>query len=220
MDYPETKFEKETLKIFQKEKVMTIEQIAKNLKKSIPTTRLRLKQWHTITSYDKNGRYYVLPRVAKFDFHGLWSYKNIHFSKYGNLKDTLVNIVTNSSTGLDGATIGKILGLDQRSFLSSFAKLDSLHREKISGVFVYFSSEEVKYKKQISERIKSLGHKKNSPLPDAVGIIVLVNKIKHPKSSLSQLTKSLQNSGVPVTLSKVQDFFYYHGLQKKTPYLG
>lgn len=207
---------KDTLRKFQSEKVMTIEQIAENLRRSIPTARNCLKQWDAITSYNKNGRYYVLPKVPKFNSYGLWKYKDIHFSKYGNLKNTLINIVENSSVGLDGIAIGKLLGLDPRSFLSHFAKLCSLRREKISGRFIYFSSKEIKFKRQLSECLKSFEQKTGCPLPDSVGIIVLVEKIKHPKISLGKLTKHLQNKGLPVNKKKIQDLFLYYGLEKKT----
>lgn len=51
MDSFKEKIEKEAFKIFQNEKVMTIDQIAKNLGKSISTTRIKLKQWQAITSW-------------------------------------------------------------------------------------------------------------------------------------------------------------------------
>jgi hypothetical protein len=216
MDNFEVKIVEETRKKFRSEMVMTIEQIAESLIKSIPTARYRLKQWDAITSYDRNGRYYTLPDIPRFDSYGLWSYKNIHFSKYGNLKNTLINIVENSPSGLDGTNIGKLLGLDPRSFLSHFGKLSGLRREKISGRFIYFSSEEVRLKKQLNERVKSFSKKVDSPLPDSVGVVILVEKIKHPKISLEKLTKCLQNKGLSVTRKKIQDFFLYHGLQKKT----
>jgi len=206
----------EILRIFRSKKVLTIGQIAEHLKKSIPTARNRLKQWNAITSYNKNGRYYTLPDIPNFDNYGLWGYKKIHFSRYGNLKRTLIHVVENSSTGLDGTTIGKLLGLDPRSFLSHYTVSSILRRKKISGKFIYFSSEEVQYEKQIKEYIKNLGENTKSPLPDSVGITVLVEKIKRPKISLEKLIKRLQNKGLPVNKTNMQDFFVYHGLQKKT----
>jgi hypothetical protein len=206
----------ETLKKFRLEVVMTVEQIATSLNKSIPTARYRLKQWHVLTSYDKNGRYYVLPSIPKFNSYGLWSYNNIHFSKYGNLKNTLINLVENSSSGIDGTGIGKLLGLDPRSFLSHFGKLSGLRREKFSGRFFYFASAENKFKNQLSERNNFLFDAVDSSLPDSIGIVVLVEKIKYPKIGLEKLTKRLQNKGQPVTMKKIQDFFLHHGIQKKT----
>lgn len=50
MDNFEVKIVEETRKKFRSEMVMTIEQIAESLIKSIPTARYRLKQWDAITS--------------------------------------------------------------------------------------------------------------------------------------------------------------------------
>lgn len=205
---------KNTLKEFHTKKVMTVEQIARTLNRSIPTARNNLKRWGAITSYDKNGRYYVLPDILKFDSCGLWSYKSIHFSKYGNLKNTLINIIENSSSGLDGITIGKLLGLDPRSFLSHFGKLCNLRRKKISGRFIYFSSEKIKFTQQEHKRLK-MSEQQGSPLPDSVGIVILVEKIKNPKMSLEKFTKHLKNKGLSVNRKKIMDFFQYYGLEKK-----
>ena len=206
---------KETIRIFKHEKVMTVEQIGECLNRSIPTTRNRLKQWKAFTSYNKNGRYYVLPEIPKFDSNELWSYKNIHFSRYGNLKSTLIGVVENSQSGLDSVEIGQLLGLDPRSFLSHFGKSHALRREKVHDRFIYFSSD--KFEQQFNKRIHKTESKITSPFSAEVGIIVLVEKIKHPRKDVQKLTKHLQNKGISVTIKKIYDFLRYYGLLKKTP---
>jgi hypothetical protein len=208
---------RETTKTFKSKKVMTVEQIAQCLNRSIPAARNRLKQWGTLTSYDNNGRYYVLPEIPKFDGNGLWSFKNIHFSIYGNLKNTLVNVIENSESGLNGLEIGQLLGLDPRSFLSHYGKSPGLRREKFHGHFIYFSSVRNRFEKQFNNQINKTESKTKSPLSAEVGIIVLVEKIKHPAKGVKQLTKLLQNKGISVTKRKINDFLSYYGLQKKTP---
>jgi len=200
---------------FRHEKVMTVEQIAEELNRSIPTARNRLKQWKALTSYDKNGRYYVLPEIPKFDANQLWCYKNIHFSRYGNLKSTLIGVVENSQSGLNGMEIGQLLGLDPRSFLSHFGKSPALRRKKIHDRFIYFSSDN--FEQQFSKRIHQTELKTTRPLSAEVGIIVLVEKIKHPRKDLQGLTKHLQNKGISVTIKETHDFLRYYDLLKKTP---
>jgi len=99
-----------------------------------------------------NGSYYTLPSIAKFDQYGLWHFRDIHFSKYGNLKETLISLVENSENGLDSNQIGQLLQLDSRSFLSHFNNIDQLYREKINGRFVYFTSDKVIYQQQKQNR--------------------------------------------------------------------
>lgn len=210
----------DALEKFRTEKVMTISQIANCLKKSIPTARNRLKQWQTITSYDKNGCYYVLADIVKFDPQGLWSCNGIHFSKFGNLKNTLTQVVENSQSGLDGISIGKLLGLDPRSFLSHFRKLSGLRREKMSGRYVYFSSDEKKYLRQVKVFLTNVEKMNENIIPDALGIVVLVEKIKHPELSIEKLAKRLKNKGLPINSGKIYAFFISHDIEKKTPDLS
>ncbi len=75
------KNENETLAVFQSSRIMTITQLAHHLDCSIPTVRNRLRNWGTLTSYNRNGRFYALPNVAKFDEHGLWKYKGVFFAQ-------------------------------------------------------------------------------------------------------------------------------------------
>ena len=45
----------------KKIKVFTIDQLASSLNCSIPSARLKLKQWNSYTSYNRNGRFYQVP---------------------------------------------------------------------------------------------------------------------------------------------------------------
>lgn len=70
---------KETLKIFKIQKIIKLDQLMELLKSSRRTTQQRLKAWKTYTSYNQNGRYYVLPEVPNFDGYGIWKFKKIFF---------------------------------------------------------------------------------------------------------------------------------------------
>jgi hypothetical protein len=76
-------------------KIFSLDQVMSSLSCSMPTARLKLKQWQAYTSYNQNGRYYTLPTVPGFDENGLWFYNNICFSKYGNLRNTVVHLINN-----------------------------------------------------------------------------------------------------------------------------
>ena len=60
------------LKRFRARKVMTLGELAQQMQCSHRTVQRRLRDWQAINSYNKNGRYYVLPSVPTFDAHGLW----------------------------------------------------------------------------------------------------------------------------------------------------
>ena len=65
------------LKGIRRRKVVTVSDTADLLQASSRTARRMLGHWNAYRSYNENGRYYVLPEVARFDPDGLWRYRNI-----------------------------------------------------------------------------------------------------------------------------------------------
>ena len=86
--------------VLEELKVFTLEKLVSTLSCSIPNARLKLKQWGSHTSYNQNGRYYALPTVPYFDKNGLWHFEDIFFSRYGNLKKTIIHLIERSPSGL------------------------------------------------------------------------------------------------------------------------
>lgn len=201
-------------KAFQAQKVATVDRLARMLGCSIPTVRRRLKQWDAHTSYNNNGRYYALPEVVRFDAEGLWRYRGIGFSRYGNLPQTVVGLVQRSPAGLDGGELGRLVGLEPRSFLSSFRTHPGLRREKIHRRFVYFSAHERTFAEQ-KRRREAMDQEAAMP-SDAEAILILVETIKDPRLSCEQLAQRLAKRGMRITAPMVRNLFAQHGLEKKT----
>ena len=204
------------LRLFRNKKVMTLAQLALQLQRCQRTAQRQLKQCQAINSYNKNGRYYVLPDVPSFDANGLWHWRGIFFSKHGNLTQTLVALVRNSKAGLNAAEMEELLGLSPRSFLSSFREHPDLRREKHQGCFVYFSSDQTIYEQQKNQRLTMI---RSAKLPsDIEAIAILVETIKHPRMSIEELCIQLKKKRCRMTPESIRNFFAYHGLTvKKTP---
>jgi hypothetical protein len=204
--------------LFEKIKVFTIEQIVSSLSCSIPTARLKLKQWQAYTSYNKNGRYYTLPSVPKFDQNDIWCFKGICFSKFGNLKKTVVHLVNDSGGGLTGKQLGDILGLLPRSFPHHFKSTPGIRREKHGGVYVYFSDVPQTYQNQIKHRAAKnhIGmHPRRLSKQDAV--IILASIIRHHGIGLEDILALPEIKQRALSSMAIQDFMETHGLLKKTP---
>jgi hypothetical protein len=201
----------------EKVKVFTIGQLTSALKCSIPNARLKLKQWQTYTSYNQNGRFYALPQVPRFDHHGLWHHKNVDFSKHGNLKKTVVHLVTSSPTGLTGRQLGELLGLSPQSFLHHFRKCPGICREKHDGVYVYFSDDTSVYKQQVQQRRSFICQPAVVPISDPEAIMILVAIIKHHGISAEQILALPEIKKSKIKLQAIQGFLQYHGLGKKIP---
>lgn len=175
-----------------------------------------LGQCNAYRSYNQNGRYYVLPGVARFDADGLWRYRKIGFSRYGNLTQTLLGLVHNSSAGLGAAELGDLLGMQPHGFLSLFREHPALRREKYQGRFVYFSADETCYAEQSEVR---RNRARRAELPDdAEAVAILVAAIKHPGLNAEQLCRQLKTQALASTPQRIDNLFAHHDLcVKKTP---
>lgn len=204
-------------KAFRREMILTLAGVADLIDSSIYTARRRLKEWGALTSYNQNGRYYTLPDVPTFDADGLWQRRGVFFSRYGNLKQTVVELVHRSPAGLDVREMRSLVGLDPRSFLSAFAKHPQLKREKTRGRFVYYCSDPSVYTQQ-RQRRWALNTKGRQPTP-AEAVAILVEKIKHPALSTEALARRLRKQNLSVSPEIIQNLFLRHDLTlKKTPH--
>jgi hypothetical protein len=197
-------------------KVFTLERLVSSLSCSIPTARLKLKQWGAYTSYNQNGRYYAMSTVPRFDDNGLWHYKDIYFSRYGNLKNTIVQLVERSPSGLLGKEIGALGRLDPRSFLHHFRNAGGIQREKTEGVYVYFSDNPVTYKQQRKSRSK-VAHPAGEFLSEADAVMILSALIKHHGICLEEIMALPEIRIHKISSAAIRNFLEHNGLVKKTP---
>ena len=205
------------LKRFRAKKVMSLDELVGLLNCSKRTTQRQLKEWGTYTSYNQNGRYYVLRNVPTFDEHGLWRFKNVFFSKHGNLTETLTYTVDQSEAGLSASEISEILGLPAYTFLSHFKDTAHIQREKYHSVFIYFSKEPSVFEKQKKERDKLIRAGVMLDLPsDADAVIILATLIKHPGDTVDRLTRRVRRREIKVSTEQCRNLLISHDLLKKT----
>lgn len=200
----------------KKRRAFLITELAEWLRCSLPTCRRRIKEWHVLTSYNHNGRYYTLPDTPKFDPHGLWHYRDISFSKFGNLKKTLVCLVRDASHGLSAAEIGEILKVNPQSFLSHFQKEPALYREKVGGRFIWFSAD-ARIRRQQKQRRSQLERQQRMLMPsDREAVIILVDLLHHPDTTSKRIVRRVKQKGVELSQEIIHDFLAHHDLLKKT----
>jgi hypothetical protein len=191
--------------IFRFEKVMTLDRLANLLDSSTRTAQRRLKEWHAYRSYNKNGRYYVLPRSAEFDSSGIWKFKEILFSKHGNLRETLFYFLDRADAGLSAAELSHLLGLPAYSFLSRYNQSWDFSKDRRI-------SEEQRGKREVLVRSQA-----TEKLPcDAHSILILAELIKHPGACPEDLVRRVRRKGVAVGIGEVRNLLVHHSLLKKT----
>lgn len=209
----------DVLKRFLRVKVLTIEELVDLLKSSVITARRRLKKWEALTSFNHNGRYYTLPRIPRFDNHGIWKYQTILFSKYGNLKQTILELVRRSEAGLSAREVAQIVEIPSNSSIfSQLQRVSGIKREKHQGHFVYFSDEPEAYQRQKSALDRP---KAAAALPsDEEAVLILVQYIKHPHIGIEELSARVARQGKRIDPLVIQSFLDHHDLLKKIPDTG
>ena len=201
---------KKESRLIHRKKIVTLDELALSLHCSKRTVQRRLAKLRTIRSYNRNGRYYTLEGIPKFDANGLWRYCGTCFSRFGNLTQTFVQLVRISQAGLTSHEAGDLIGLRPSSFLWNFHSHPEIKRQKHQGRYVYFASEPVRYAQQRQNRIMMRQTKR---LPSEFeAIAILVEKIKYPQLSLEELADKLKGKNLCIDPEAIENLFLHHGL--------
>ena len=203
--------------IYGRDKVMTLYELIKRMMVSEITVRRKLKKSGALTSYNKNDKYYTLPHIPVFDSYGLWNFKDIRFSKHGNMHQTIIQLVNESRCGLHAGAIGELIGYPPHSLLNNLCAKSLIQREKLQGKYVYFSMEEQLYKFQ-RDKYETLQERySEDDMPCTTAVKLLIERTKRPKSNPSELARALRKENMTISELQVKRFFEKHGLEKKTP---
>jgi hypothetical protein len=101
----------------------------------------KLQQLGYRSSYSHRGKYYALDSAIAFDDRGLWSYQSVGFSIYGTLLKTVNAFVNKSEAGYFAHELKDILSIEVKECLLYLFRDKHIHREKLSGRYLYFSSD-------------------------------------------------------------------------------
>lgn len=129
-------------KFFMRNKIATMEQLKALLGTNVNMTIIRkLRQLSYLSSYSHRGKYYTLNEIAEFDDLGLWTLEPAMFSKYGTLVKTVKAFIDKSDDGLSAGGLESLLKVDPKESLLNLFRKKEVQRAKISGKYVYFSSD-------------------------------------------------------------------------------
>ena len=202
---------------FYRNKVLTKKQLQDLWGGSTMTGWRILRHHGYMVSYNFRGKYYTLNDIAEFDDHGTWSYRNIRFSRYGTLYNTIRALVASSASGLNTDELEKILGVNIRSALSRLYAQNRISREKFEGVFVYLAQQEVNRQQQRRRRhVEIRLTPKHDALPRSDLIIaVLIELIQRIELEPKQLARRLSRKGIKLSTAQIQTIFHHYNLDTK-----
>ena len=201
----------------KKERVFTLQRLLSLLDCSRRTGQTRLSHWKTLTSYNHNSKYYTFPEIPKYNLNGLWRYKNIAFSKHGNLKKTIIHLVNSSEAGLTGKELGTILGIPPQNFVHHFKNCSGICREKHGGVYIHFSDQPGRYQQQVKKQFVPCRPVVKDKITGGDAIMILAAILNHHIFSPKEITALPEVNELGITELAVQNFLNSHDLVKKTP---
>ena len=139
--------------LLEAESIATMPQMKNALGTSVDMTvfrKLRALGYHA--SYSHRGKYYTLNQIAQFDERGLWSLGEIHFSRYGTLRNTAHRFVTDSIAGYTAGELRQELLVRVKGTLLDLVREKQLERQTVEGEYVYVSAMPVVGQRQIMAR--------------------------------------------------------------------
>lgn len=137
---PETYKTQHLLEVFMIKKVLTLKSVASLLGEASERTAIRkISALTGHASYSHAGKYYTLDACADYDKFGLWSFKGIHFSKYGTLNATILELVSHSEEGYFAFQLQELLKVRVHNALAKLYSSHRLVREQIGEKYLYLS---------------------------------------------------------------------------------
>ena len=146
----------------------------------------RLRELDYLSSFSHVGRYYTLPRVANFDPQVLWFYEDVGFSRFGNLKETLIQRVEQSIAGKTHEELEKLLRVRVHNTLLDLVRSGKIARETFEGIFLYLSIRTGRAQQQLARRREGAGDSAQDVLPDGIVIEVLADIIRSGRGQIDQ----------------------------------
>ena len=124
-------------------KIATFEQLQTALGNPARCTIFRkLAELKYLSSYSHRGKYYTLRSIARFSSLGLWNYRSVWFSRFGNLLDTAEALVQQSEAGYTAAELKEVLHVKTKHALTQLVRSGRLQREPFDSIYVYLSGED------------------------------------------------------------------------------
>jgi hypothetical protein len=156
--------------LFQRTTIATLPQLKAALGTAVDLTVFRkLSALPYRTSYSHRGAYYTLDSVARYDESGLWSYRDIHFSRHGTLLDTAATLVAKAPAGYFTRELEAVVHVAAKDALRQLAQRGRLHRKECQGRYLYCAAERGQRQQQWAAR-QALQH----PEDDLQAAIVLL----------------------------------------------
>jgi hypothetical protein len=196
--------------LFNSKTVVDLPTIQKALNDaSVVTTFRHLKQVPYRRSYNHNCKYYTLHDPSRYDRFGLWSWKGIHFSVDGSLKNTIRRLVEEAVAGTFHWELQERLRARAHNTLLHLYRKAEIAREAVDGNYLYLHSDKKIGAVQLEKRQELLEAERfeEEEVTDTVVIQVLLLLIRYPGSQAGDVARRLKGHSPPITMRHVRMVF-------------
>jgi DNA-binding transcriptional regulator YhcF (GntR family) len=209
-------------------RVAELSALAAQFDLSTKTVQRALVKAGYFTSINRNGSFVTLKDVPQFDPLGLWSVDQVHFSKHGNLGETLEKLIEQAPGGSTLQELEQWVGTRAHNHLSHLVRAGKLRRFRLGKRVVYLSAgarqarhqEDRRRTMEQAAQAVAQTSEPSAVLPaglEAVTVIhVLVKLLQTPKASPASVARSLQARHVSIRADQVRDMVDFYGLKKTT----
>ena len=176
-----------------------------------------IKSCNLVTSYNQNARFYTAPSLCHFNHDGIWNFKQILFSKYGNLFETITALIDKSMAGYTGKELSIIILVKADDALHVMWLKERVRRQKTEGSHVYFSMREDLFKQQLSARGQQApAAMETLALPDYQRTIaVLVEIILQDSVVAQKLQRGMAMRNFKISTAQIEAVIEHYQLKKK-----
>lgn len=202
------------LRLFKSETVVDLPRIEKALGGVSTMTAFRyLRQVSYRRSYNHNGRYYCLHEPSRYDRLGLWTWRNVHFSRDGSLRKTVCRMVREQRAGATQRELQEQLKVRVHNTLLDLLRNGEVARERLVQVYVYLHMDrqirevQIEHRQALLETQDIAMAEGKVEAGDAVVIRVLLALLRHPGAQVADVVRYLRGHSPPITLAQVAWIF-------------
>lgn len=141
------------LEVFRHQRVATLPELKTALGTAVDLTVFRkLSALDYTTSYSHRGAYYTLDSLARYDAHGLWSHRDVHFSRYGTLLETAAELTSGAPAGYFCDELETLVQVPAKDALRQLVERGRLQRRPCPDRYLYGAAERGRWQQQWAAR--------------------------------------------------------------------
>jgi hypothetical protein len=206
-------------KLLLKNRVMSVKQLRHEFRGRSRSSLFRdLQKLDEISSFTHTGQYHALKCSAAFDESGLWFFQDIGFSQYGTLKNTLVQVISDSQAGMTHKEMKTRFRIEVQKPLTDLVNTNAVTRQLLPNrLYVYLSATENKAEDQFQRRLVINDRPLNLALPpESIRIEILVEVVHAPERTLEEsvLGPLLRKRGVVIKDDEIAYVLAYYDIKK------